>query len=132
MPSVVWSTLTNPEKMKQWMGDDEMKPEIATDWKAGSSITINGFHHTKFENKGVVKEFIPEKILRYTHLSSVSRLPDLPESYSIIDFRLNYRDNQTLLLLTIENFPTESIRKHLEFYWTTTLEILKNQIEQVK
>ena len=130
-PSVVWDVLTFPERMKLWMGDPDMKVEILTDWKVGSPVVISGFHHTKFENRGVVLQSDPKQLLRYTHLSSLSRLPDVPESYSIMEFRMIRKENQTSLVLAIENFPTESIRKHLDFYWTTTLEIIKKTAEQL-
>ena len=37
--------------------------------------------------------------------------------------------NITELTLTLSNFTTETIYKHLNFYWNTTLEVLKNFIE---
>jgi uncharacterized protein YndB with AHSA1/START domain len=128
-PSSVWNALTDHELMKQWMGEPAMELEIITDWKETSTITIKGFHHVKFENTGVVVQYEPERVLQYTHLSSLSKLPDEPENYSIIEFRLNQVDEQTKLTLTLSNFPTESIRKHLDFYWTTTLEILRAKVE---
>jgi hypothetical protein len=70
-----------------------------------------------------------ERKLSFTHLSSVSKLPDIPESYSTLTFILEPIDNITHLKLNIDNFPTESIRKHLEFYWRTTLVILKDKAE---
>jgi len=73
-PSAVWDALTNPDLMKQWMGEPEIGIEIITDWKIGGLIIINGFHHIKFENKGTVLKFEPGKVLQYNYLSSLSRL----------------------------------------------------------
>jgi len=127
--SRVWDTLTYPELMKQWMAETEI--EIITDWKVGSPFVIRGnLHGINFENTGAVLQFEPEKILQYSHLSSLSRLPDKPENYSVVEFRLAPIENRTTLLLTLSNFPTESIYKHLAFYWNVTLEILKRMIEQ--
>jgi uncharacterized protein YndB with AHSA1/START domain len=124
----VWETLTNPELMKKWMSETEIN--IITDWKIGNPIIMRGsLHRINFENKGIVLQFEPEKILQYSHLSSLSRLPDKPENYSIIEFRLAPIKNQTMLTLTVSNFPTETIYKHLAFYWNVTLEILKRMIE---
>src|SRR5687767_10207996 len=73
--SKVWETLTTPELMKKWMFEKEI--EILTDWTVGSPILIRGhLERMKFENKGRFLQFEPEKILRYSHLSSLSRLPD--------------------------------------------------------
>jgi uncharacterized protein YndB with AHSA1/START domain len=125
----VWQTLTNPETMTQWLGESDMEIEVHTNWQINSPIIIKGFHHVKFENKGIVLVFDEERKLSFTHLSSVSRLPDISESYSILTFTLEPIDNDTHLTLNIENFPTESIRKHLEFYWRTTLVTIKNLVE---
>ena len=105
-PSAVWDTLTNPSMMNQWMGEPEMGTEIITDWKVGNPIVIKGIHHIKFENKGTVLQFESNKVLRYNYLSSLSRLPDKHENYSIIEFRLEPVENKTLLSLTLANFPT--------------------------
>ncbi len=127
--SKVWETLTNPELMKKWMFDTEIK--IITDWKVGHPIVIRGSLNGKnFENNGTVLQFEIEKILQYNHLSSLSRLPDQPENYSVLEFRLVPIENQTSLTLTLSNFPTESIYKHLAFYWNVTLEVLKRMLEE--
>jgi uncharacterized protein YndB with AHSA1/START domain len=126
--SKVWEALTNPELMKIWMFEAEI--HIITDWKVGTPIVIRGYMNGKdFENNGIVLQFEPEKILQYSHLSSLSRLPDKPENYSLLEFRLAPMENRTTLTLTLSNFPTESIYKHLVFYWNVTLEILKRMIE---
>lgn len=129
-PVKVWQTLTNLELMTQWLGDPNMEIEVQTTWQINSPILIKGFHHVKFENKGIVLAFEKERKLSFTHLSSVSKLPDIPESYSTLTFILEPGDNGTHLMLNIENFPTESIRKHLEFYWRTTLITIKDTVEK--
>jgi hypothetical protein len=48
--TIVWPTLTDPDLMKQWMGEPTMEIEITTDWKIGNPIIITGFHPIKFEN----------------------------------------------------------------------------------
>lgn len=128
--SKVWHILTTPELMKKWMISDDIEIDVNTDWKVGSPMLIRGNMNGKnFENNGTVLQFETEKTLRYSHLSSISRLPDQPESYSILEFRLQPVENQTILSLTVSNFPTESIHKHLAFYWNVTLEVLKRMIE---
>jgi uncharacterized protein YndB with AHSA1/START domain len=127
--SEVWHALTTPERMNEWMMPDA-KIDILTEWKAGDPISIRGQMNGKdFENRGMVLQFEPGKTLTYTHLSSISRLPDRPENYSRIDFHLTPLGDQTILELTLSNFPNESIHKHLAFYWNVTLEILKRTVE---
>lgn len=111
------------------MAEPAMELEIITSWKTGSPIIIKGFHHMKFENRGTVLQFQPPHLLQYNHLSSLSRLQDKPENYSIITFSLVPLENNTSLTVTLSNFPTEAIFRHLDFYWRTTTEILKKMIE---
>lgn len=129
-PSAVWRALTRPDLMRQWMGEPETKIEIFTDWGVGKPIVVKGFHHAQFENKGMVLQFEPYSVLRYSHLSSLSKLPDNSENYSVIEFRLKPSEDQTLLTLAVSNPPIESIFKHLEFYWKVTIGILKKFIEE--
>ena len=129
-PIVVWQTLTIPACMTQWMAEPEMMLEITTDWKIGKPIVIKGFHHIAFENKGTVLQFEPVRCLRYSYLSSLSRLTDIPENYTIIDFSLRPIVDHTSVTITLSNFPTEAIFKHVQFYWSTTMEILKEYTEK--
>src|ERR1700743_1126539 len=73
----VWEALTRPELMKTWMSDSEI--EIVTTWEVGSPIIINAqevSYKTAFKNTGVVLQFLKDQVLEYSHLSSLSRLPD--------------------------------------------------------
>lgn len=130
--SNVWKHLTKPDLMREWMGDQEMRIEILTDWKAGSAFVIRGFHHVQFENRGTVLQLEPGKVFRYEYLSSMSNLEDEPENYTTISFRLDGKEDQTELTVEAENFPTFEIYKHLEFYWNGTLQIIKCKIENAK
>lgn len=125
----VWEALIDIDEMKAWMAEPELDLEIITDWKIGNPIVIKGFHHVRFENRGTVLQFERDKILAYNFLSSLSRLPDKPDNYSIVEFRLTPLESQTSLRLTLRNFPTEAIFRHLDFYWNTTLETMKKWIE---
>jgi uncharacterized protein YndB with AHSA1/START domain len=129
-PSLVWKSLTEPALMKQWMGNSELEIDIQTNWQVNDAIIISGFHHLKFENKGTILQFEPGKLLRYNILSSLSRLPEISENYTIFEFALSPIDNHTSLTLVITNFPTETIYRHLDFYWRTTIELIKNCVEK--
>ena len=129
--SMVWAALTQPELMKKWMSEDDI--DILTNWQVGSPFIIRGnLHGIKFENKGLVLQFEPERVLSYSHLSSISRLRDQPENYTVLDFQVASMETQTSLTLTASNFPTESIYKHMAFYWNVTLEIFKRLLEQTE
>ena len=129
LPAKVWEAITQPALMQQWMTETPI--EIITSWEVGEPITIQGdWYHSRFENKGVVLQFEPERVLEYSHLSSLSRLADQVENYSVIKFALTPREDGTELTLTLSNFPTDVIYKHLAFYWNVTLVLLKKFVEQ--
>jgi uncharacterized protein YndB with AHSA1/START domain len=126
----VWQALTDVEWMKKWMMAD-IELQIITSGRVGGPMIIRGNMGGKeFENDGTILQFEPERVLQYSHRSSLSRLPNQPQSYSTIEFELSPVGDQTNLRLTLRNFPTESIHKHLTFYWNVTLEVLKRMIEQ--
>ncbi|NML21683.1 SRPBCC domain-containing protein [Pseudoflavitalea sp. G-6-1-2] len=129
MPAKVWRTLTVPESMIRWMGDPEMAISIQTSWELNTPIEISGHHHGKFVNYGTILAFEPDKQLSYSHLSSSSRLPHLPENFCILHFTLHQQDGKTLLSLHIGNFQNDIIFKHLRFYWRTALVKIKRQVE---
>lgn len=126
----VWEYLTQPLLMVEWLGDPEMDIKVETNWSVGSPVSISGFHHIPFENKGIVLQFEPFKRLVYTHLSSLSRLEDLPENHTSQTFELSSKAHQTELTLELFNFPTASIRHHLGFYWRNTLPLLVSLAEK--
>lgn len=126
----VWEYLTRPELIKTWMAWPEMGLEIETDWVIGSPIVMRGFHHVRFENRGTVLEFVPASRLAYTHLSSLSRLPDVSESYSLLEFFLKSEGGATALNLRVSGFPTSSILKHLQFYWGGAMVELRRTVER--
>ena len=128
-PEEVWRALTDPEHIKKWIGEPEMQITIHTDWQVGSAMVVEGFHHALFENKGYILHFEPGKKLIYSQMSSFSHLPDIPENYSILEFTVESHGMSTSLTLRSTNFPTLVIFKHLEFYWMTTMEIIKKTIE---
>lgn len=128
----VWRVLTDPAHMRAWMGEPVMKLDVAVDWRVGGEFLVRGVHHGRFENRGRVLVFEPEHRLSYTHLSSVSRLPDVPESYTTFDFLLAPVRDGTRLQLTLAGFPTESIYRHLAFYWSGTLAVLKRYVETTR
>lgn len=125
----VWAAITDIRSMREWMGGDELQLEVATSWEVGSPLVIRGFHHVRFENRGVVLEYVPERVMAYSFLSSVSRLPDVTENYSVVRFELKEEGAHTALSLQLSNFPTETIYHHLNFYWNSTLMMLKRKVE---
>ena len=129
-PSQVWAALTDPASLRAWMFDEPF--EIEVDWRVGGVFAMRGALHgrIRFENRGTVLRYEPERALAWSQLSSLSRLPDTVENRSVIAFALAPEANGTRLTLTLANFPTVEIEKHLQFYWGVTLGILKRFVEE--
>jgi len=127
-PSKIWEALTAPSQMKQWMSETEI--EVITDWVEGRPMIIRGlWYKTNFENRGTVLQYQENRVLSYSHLSSLSRLPDEPGNYTNIKFALEDKDDQAELTLTLDNFPTEAIYRHFAFYWNVAIVLLKRFVE---
>lgn len=116
--------------------------DFRTDWVAGSPIEIEAMIGDKrYRDKGQVLRIEPPSLLQYTYWSRVSGLPDQPQSYSTITLLLDAQGNETLLTVKQEVPPSprrrgkgweigpESGLKHVEFYWRTTLPVLKSTVE---
>ena len=126
----VWGVLTDNALMAKWVSDDDIK--INTSWEPQTPITFTGtWHHGAFNDHGIVLVFKKEKMLKYSYFSAISELPDLPENYLIITFRLKTFDNETLLELTTENITDHVTYGHWNFYWTVTLGIIKRLAEDL-
>jgi uncharacterized protein YndB with AHSA1/START domain len=128
----VWNVLTTSELVKKWITDDE-GIEIVSDWKVGSTITFSGVsHRVRFNDKGQILESVPNKFLKYSYWSSISRLPDTPDNYSTIEFTLTTNENHTLVKVIQSNLVTEVIYKHINFYWNAALRNIKKVAEEIK
>lgn len=124
----IWGALTIPGLMNQWMSETPL--DIITTWKVGNPFIITGMHYKmRYENKGTVLAFEPYTTLAYTHLSSISRLPDELENYAILRFNLSQEEEHTTLTIHISSPPDEIIYKHLAFYWNVTMEKIKKLVE---
>jgi len=127
--SVVWGHLVNPRSMSEWLGSSDFSVEVDTSWEEGGAIIIRGMHHKRFENQGVVLTFRPCEAVRFTHLSSLSGLADSPGNYTTLSFVLEDAGSHATLRFSASGFPTESIYKHLRFYWLGTLDVFKQYVE---
>jgi|GEM_PF-565152 len=133
----VWKALVDPRAGEKWRMAD-----FRTDWAVGSSIEIEAMiGDRRYRDKGRVLRIEPPSLLQYTYWSRISGLPDQPQSYSTITLLLEAHGNETVLTVKQEVPPSprrrgrgweigpESGLKHVEFYWWTTLPVLKSIVE---
>jgi uncharacterized protein YndB with AHSA1/START domain len=136
-PQAVWDALVSPNAGSLWRNAD-----FATRWTVGERFQIRSTIGTKrYSDKGVVLALEPPRFLRYAHWSRVSGLPDAPDSYSTISIHLEPTGEGTRVTVNQATPPSpvrrgrgweigpESGAKHAEFYWRTTLAVLKRLVE---
>jgi uncharacterized protein YndB with AHSA1/START domain len=124
--SKVWQALVNPEIIKQYL----FNTEVISDWKVGSPILYKGEWEGKaFEDKGEILEIEPEKVLKSTHWSPLSGVPNIPENYHTVTYILSDRGDSTEVTITQDNNATEQEQAHSEKNWKTVLEGMKSLLE---
>lgn len=124
--SKVWEALTKPELIKKYF----FGTEASTDWKKGSPIFFRGEWEGKaYEDKGIILDIIPEKMLKYSYWSSFSGTPDIPENYANVTYELSPNDGVTTLTITQDGLDSEERKTHSESNWGMVLENLKKLIE---
>jgi uncharacterized protein YndB with AHSA1/START domain len=125
--SKVWDALTKPELIKQYM----FGTNVISDWRVGSPITYKGEWNGKpFEDKGKILEVEREKSLVSTHWSPLSGVPDTPENYHTVAYRLSGKDGKTEVTLTQDNNASEEEKAESEKLWSQMLGGLKQLLEK--
>ena len=123
----VWKALIDPKTIKQFM----FGTNVTSDFKEGNPILFKGeFQGRAYEDKGVILKMKPEQMLRYTHFSPLSGLPDKPENYHTVTIDLVKQGEHTLVTLTQDNNRTEEENQHSEKNWAVMLDGLKKLLEK--
>lgn len=124
--SKVWQALVNPEIIKQYL----FNTDVISDWREGSSIIYKGEWEGKpFEDKGKILEIEPEKVLKSTHWSPLSGVPDKPENYHTVTYTLSGNGDNTEVTITQDNNASEEEKNHSEQNWKTVLAGMKKLLE---
>jgi len=124
----VWDVLTNPDKIKIYLGI----PETLSDWKVGSPIIWRGeFGGVKFEDKGKILENNYGSLLKFEYWSSFGGYEDKPENYSVITYTLDSIDDSTTnYTYTREKIPTEQEFEMFNSHLQLVLEGIRDLAEQ--
>jgi uncharacterized protein YndB with AHSA1/START domain len=124
--SKVWDAITNPSLIKQYL----LGTEVICDWKVGSPIIYKGEWQGKtYQDKGVILQVEPEKLLVSTFWSSLAGLPDTPENYKTIRYDLSAEGSGIKLTLTQDNNATQEDANHSDEFWGKMLDTLKKLVE---
>src|SRR5918996_5061827 len=122
----VWEALTTAELRKQWF----FGVDTETDWKAGSPIVHRGEYQGKtYEDRGIILEIEPPRLLVHSHWSPVSGPPDTLENHERVSWELSERDGGTELTISESNLPSEEARGTSATNWRVVLGNLKSLLE---
>jgi uncharacterized protein YndB with AHSA1/START domain len=122
----VWEALITPDIIKKYM----FGTDVVSSWKEGDPISWKGEWEGKpYEDKGKILKFDPGKMLRYSHYSPSSGLPDSPENYHTVTYILRAENGRTVVSLSQDNNKDEKEVEHSKKMWQSMLEALKKEVE---
>lgn len=122
----VWDALINPAAIKHYM----FGANVESLWHEGSDISWSGEYNGKpYEDKGVILQMEPEKLLKYTHFSPLSGKTDEPDNYQVVTMYLADGADRTEVSITQENNSDEDTRLESEKKWNAMLDGLKQYVE---
>jgi uncharacterized protein YndB with AHSA1/START domain len=126
-PQRVWTALTDPVEIEKYM----FGSHVVTDWKPGSPIVWRGeYEGKKYEDKGKILEFEPERRLRVTHFSPLSGQEDVPANYHTLTYELEGNGGKTHVALRQDNNATAEAAEHSKSNWEKMLSGLKEVVEK--
>ncbi|HCD53504.1 MAG TPA: hypothetical protein DEQ34_13735 [Balneolaceae bacterium] len=129
----VWDTITNPDKIEQYMFGSRCE----SDWKPGSKA--NFFVEQDDKNitvvKGEVIRSIPQKLLEHTLFPANSDLEDTLENYIVILYEMEEVDeNTTDLTITQKGYKyvDNGLQRYIDTQkgWKVALPKLKEIAEE--
>ena len=125
----VWQALVTAEAIKEYM----FGTTVISEWVVGSPIVWKGeWKGRAYEDKGLILQFVAERVLEYTHFSTLSGVADLPENYHVVTIELSAKDGMTYVALSQDNNPTDQAREHSERNWGVMLAALKRFVERTQ
>lgn len=123
----VWQALISPDAIKEYM----FGTTVASQWTEGSNITWKGAWQGKqYEDKGIILQLKPGRVLQYSHFSPLAGLPDKPENYHTVTIELTPEGGRTHVALSQDNNSNENAKAHSEKNWQQMLDGLKQYVER--
>ena len=124
-PERVWKALTDPSDVKEYF----LGTNVTSTWREGDPVTFAGEWKGKaYEDRGTVLENRPNEVLRISHFSPLSGLPDIPENYHTVEYRLAPRDDGTEVTITQRNNRSDSEAEESAKLWEMILGNLKEYL----
>jgi uncharacterized protein YndB with AHSA1/START domain len=123
----VWAAITTPERIKEWFFGVETRSE----WTPGSELVHTGeWQGRPYSDKGTILRIEPPHLLEHTHWSALSGVPDEPDNYEQVTWRLEGSNGKTRLTVSERNLASEEARDMSEQSWRMVLDRLKQMLER--
>jgi uncharacterized protein YndB with AHSA1/START domain len=125
-PEDVWSALTDPAAVKKYM----FGADVDTTWEVGAPITWSGEYDGRaYQDKGEVVRFDAPERLTLTHYSPMGGLPDEPENYHHLDYRIEPVGDGSRVLLEQDGNESPEQAEQFSQNWQMSLNQLKEHVE---
>ncbi|MFC9332175.1 SRPBCC domain-containing protein [Arthrobacter sp. NPDC057009] len=125
-PERVWAALTDPADVREYF----LGTHVTSTWREGEPVTFEGEWQGKsYRDKGTVLEARPNELLRITHYSPLSGLPDEPDSYHTVEYGLEPVAEGTRVSITQGNNRSDDEAAESEKLWGMVLGNLKQYLE---
>jgi len=122
-PARVWQALTSPSEVKQWM----FNTDVTSTWEKGAELIYRGTWDGKaYEDKGVILDVDPGKLLKTSYFSPMSGKEDIPENYNVITYMLETSSGGTMMQIIQENCQSKEEADYMTSNWKETLEALNS------
>jgi uncharacterized protein YndB with AHSA1/START domain len=123
----VWKALTDPAIITRYF----FGTQVETDWQPGSPIFWRGtYNGMDYEDRGEILESRPDRLLKVTHFSPMTGLPDIPENYHTLTFGLDEDGGTTHVSLSQDNNADEAEAQRSADNWQVVLRGLKEVVEE--
>ena len=128
----VWNTLTNPDKIQQYL----FGSRVDTDWKPGSKANFYIVQDEKQITivKGEVIRCTQNRLLEHTLFPHKSGIEDVPENYIVITYELQQHDGETDLTITQKGYKyvENGLQRYIDSQkgWKAALPKLKDVAEK--
>jgi uncharacterized protein YndB with AHSA1/START domain len=125
-PGRVWQALTDPADVKEYF----LGTHVTSTWLPGEPVTFEGEWQGKpYRDKGTVLEARPNELLRITHYSPLSGLPDEPDNYHTVEYGLEPVGEGTRVSIVQGNNRNDGEVAESEKLWGMVLANLKEYLE---
>ncbi|VXB18633.1 Activator of Hsp90 ATPase 1 family protein [Arthrobacter sp. 9V] len=125
-PEEVWVALTDPALIRKYF----LGTNVTTTWRVGDPITYEGEYNGKpYQDSGTILAFDPPKLLKTTHYSPASGLPDAPENHHTVEYRVTEESGGTTVTISQGNNSSQEEVDQSTATWQVVLQNLKEFLE---